>query len=258
MKRKLHADCALCQSTVCLWVFCTSRGPTCCLASSIFISCFRYPFLLDHPCICACIGRNSIWKICLKCIKRGSESFSAADGLVAFKLFDPIRLNPITEFILAALVLSFSTFWDCGIWVCVSFPQWGIPTEHHLPKARCHIGFDHSASAHGSQNGNHWSNAESFVFLGRFHLVTVSGSSEWFLIKNDPPSYLTCSIGKGLINKRTEVIIEADIDQRMLDQWWSAVLILMVVVDEVKWLSELVQTCTQQDFHRADGVLLSC
>lgn len=31
----------------------------------------------------------------------------------------------------------------------------------------------------------------------------------------------------------------------------------MVVVDEVKWLSERVKTCTQQDFYDAEGVLLS-
>lgn len=54
------------------------------------------------------------------------------------------------------------------------------------------------------------------------------------------------------------MIIEAGIDHRMQNQCRSAVLILMVVVDEVKWLSELVKTCTQQDFHGAEGVLLSC
>lgn len=76
--------------------------------------------------------------------------------------------------------------------------------------------------------------------------------------KNKNISYWTLSIEKGLINKWVEVIIEAGIDHRMLNRCWSAVLILMVVVDEVKWLSEIVKTCTQQDFHRAEGVLLSC
>lgn len=49
------------------------------------------------------------------------------------------------------------------------------------------------------------------------------------------------------------MIIEAGIDHRMQDQCCSAVLILVLPVDEVKWLSELATTCTLQDFHGAEG-----
>lgn len=49
------------------------------------------------------------------------------------------------------------------------------------------------------------------------------------------------------------MIIEAGIDHRMQDQCCSAVLILVLRVDEVKWLSEVATTCTQQDFHGAEG-----
>lgn len=49
------------------------------------------------------------------------------------------------------------------------------------------------------------------------------------------------------------MIIEAGIDHRMQDQCCSVVLILVLCVDEVKWLSELATTFMQQDFHGAEG-----
>lgn len=120
-------------------------------------------------------GDDSIWKICLKCVTRCSESFSGADGLVAFKFLSIGPDHRIPFGSLSSFLEHILRLWYLGL--CE------IPTEQHLPKAQCHISLDHSASAHGSQNGNvHWSNAGSFVFLGKIHLVAVSGSSKWFLI----------------------------------------------------------------------------
>lgn len=87
MKTKLHADCALCKSNVFLYF---ER------ANKLFSIFHLYQMLLPpftpvsavHLCI---HGDNSIWKICLKCVTRCSESFSGAYGLVAFKFFDWIR-----------------------------------------------------------------------------------------------------------------------------------------------------------------------
>lgn len=157
-----------------------------------------------------------------------------------------------------ALVFTFSTCRDCGLresswnsiyqslisshqfWLCIS-PE--VPTLA-LFRILCLSGKDPFSYPY-------W-----FQWVAWYDLAYPRLAAH--LIKSNPTCYLTFSIGNGLINKRAEVIVEAGIDNRMLNQWWSAVLILMVLVDEVKWLSELVETCTRQDVHRADGVLLSC
>lgn len=193
---------------------------------------------------------NSIWKICLNCVTRCSESFSGADGLVVFKCFDWIR--------------SPNSFWQPQFFPLAHFETvvYGLVWNSHR------TAFAKGSVSHqfGPFNVSPRVTKWEFALVKR-RILCLSGQDPfsycfWFqqVVFNNKktPSYLTCCIGKGLINKWTEVIIEDGIDHRMRDQWWSAVLILTVVVDEVKWLSELVQTCTLQDFHRADGVLLSC
>lgn len=82
--------------------------------------------------------------------------------------------------------------------------------------------------------------SDLIIFLFRNHLVIVTGPGQLILVKKTT-SYLTFSSGTGIIDEWTEVIIEVGIDHRMQNQYWSAVLIHMVVVDEVKWLSVLVR-----------------
>lgn len=77
------------------------------------------------------------------------------------------------------------------------------------------------------------------ISLFGIHLVIFTSPGKWFLMKKTT-SYLTFSIGTGGIDERTGVIIEASTDRRVQNQYWSAVLILTVVVDEMKWLAELV------------------
>lgn len=91
MKTKLHADCALYKSTVHLGVFLYIER-----ANMLFSIFHLYRILLPPftpgSTLYLCIhGDNSLWKICLKCVTRCSESFSGANGLVAFKFFDWIR-----------------------------------------------------------------------------------------------------------------------------------------------------------------------
>lgn len=106
MKTKLNADCALWKSTVHLGGFLDIERANMLLSIFHLYQMLLPPFTPGSIMYLCIHGNDSIWKICLKCVTRCSESFSGADGLVAFKFLSDL----ITKYILAASVLSLSTF----------------------------------------------------------------------------------------------------------------------------------------------------
>lgn len=79
------------------------------------------------------------------------------------------------------------------------------------------------------------SNPHYLSSLGSIQLLLLVLSSD-SPYKKKTTSYLTFSNRTGVIDARTEVIIGVGIDHRMQNRYWSAVLILMEAVDEVKRL----------------------